>query len=187
MRRIVLTFGLIAGAILSLMMLVSTALADQIGFGKAFSAIGGFTTMVLSFLLVYFGIRTFRDTMTDGTIGFGKAFGVGLLITLVACVCYVATWEVIYYWLMPDFLERYAAHALATARASGATEAELAAQARELARHRTMYANPLVNVAFAFIEPLPVGIVMTAVSAWLLRRRQPRSGTLAVGATSPAL
>jgi hypothetical protein len=170
MKRIVLTFGLISGAVLSAMMLVSTAFMDEIGFDR--SQIVGYTTMVLAFLLVYFGIRSYRETVGGGAISFGRALGVGGLIVLVAGVCYVATWQVIYYRMAPDFVEKYAAHAIEKTRASGASEAELAAKRQQMARYADMYRNPFVNIAFTFIEVLPVGLVMTLVSAGILRRPQ---------------
>ena len=61
MRKIVLTFGLIAGAILSVMMLVTQSFFDQIGFDKG--EIIGYTTMVLAFLMVFFGVRSYRDNV----------------------------------------------------------------------------------------------------------------------------
>ena len=64
MKRIVLTFGLIAGAILSVMMVVSMRFIDQIGFDKG--EIIGYTTMVLAFLMVYFGVRSYRDDVRRG-------------------------------------------------------------------------------------------------------------------------
>ena len=74
------------------MMLATIPFMDRIGFDKG--EIIGYTTMVLAFLMVFFGIRSYRDTVLDGTIGFGRAFQVGILITLIASVCYVATWQV---------------------------------------------------------------------------------------------
>lgn len=179
MRRIVLTFGLIAGALLSLMMLVSASFMDQIGFDRA--AVIGYTTMVLAFLCVFFGIRSYRDNVAGGAVGFGRAFAVGLLIMLVASACYVATWQFVYHRVAPDFVEKYAAHVLERARASGATPAELDAEAREMARFQALYRNPLVNVAYTFLEPLPVGLVMTLVSAGILRRpRRRRDGMVSL-------
>jgi hypothetical protein len=64
--------------------------------------------MVLAFLSVFFGIRAYREK-TGGTITFGKAFQVGILITLVSCLMYVATWEIIYWNFIPDYADKYAA------------------------------------------------------------------------------
>ena len=178
MKRVVLVFGLLAGAVLSVMMVVNIAFIDRLGFDTA--EVIGYTTMVLAFLMVYFGIRSYRDNIYGGQISFGKAFGIGLLITLVASACYVTTWEVIYYWFAPDFAEKYGAYMLAQAREAGATEQELAAQAAELARYREMYKNPLTNAAITLIEVLPIGLVVTLVSAAILRRNGRMSDRRAV-------
>ena len=170
MKRIVVTFGLISGALLSVMMLVTIPFMDRIGFDKG--EIIGYTTMVLAFIMVFFGIRSYRDTVLDGTIGFGRAFQVGILITLISCVCYVATWQVIYYKMAPDFGEKYTAHVLDKAKASGATEQQLAAQRAQMAKFMELYKNPLVNVAITFVEPFPVGLVITIVCAGILRRKR---------------
>ena len=174
MRKIVLVFGLIAGAILAAMMLITLPFQDQIGFDTG--AIIGYTTMVLAFLMVYFGVRSYRDTVAGGTVTFGRAFTVGLLITAVASACYVATWELIYYKLAPDFVEKYSAHAVEKARRSGATDAQIAAREREMAQFAAMYRNPLVNIALTFLEPLPVGIVFTLVTAGVLSRKRRAAG-----------
>ncbi len=180
MRRIVLTFGLIAGVLLSLMMLATVPFMDRIGFDHGL--VIGYTTMVLAFLLVYFGIRSYRDTVGGGRIGFGRAVAIGLLITAIASACYVATWEVVYFNFMPDFADKYAAHELDRMRRSGATAEAIESKTREMAEFKAMYRNPLINVSYTFLEPLPVGVVMTLVSAGMLsrRRRAPDGGGAAV-------
>ena len=170
MRKIVLTFGLIAGAILSAMMLITLPFQDQIGFDKG--AIIGYTTMVLAFLMVFFGVQSYRDSVAGGSVTFGRAFTVGLLITAVASVCYVTTWQVIYYRLAPDFGEKYAAYAVAKAKESGASDAQIAAKAKEMTELKEMYKNPLVNIALTLLEPLPVGILFTLVTAGVLSRKR---------------
>jgi amino acid transporter len=171
MRKIVLTFGLIAGAILSVMMLITMALQEQIGFDKG--EIIGYTTMVLAFLMVFFGVKSYRDHAADGTVTFRRALKVGLLITAVASVCYMATWEFIYYRLAPDFADRYAAYAVEKVRKAGATEAQVAEKAKQMAEFKEMYRNPLVNVALTLLEPLPVGLLFTLLTAVVLSRKRP--------------
>lgn len=172
MKKTVLTFGLIAGAVLSAMMLVTLPFADQIGFDKG--AVIGYTTMVLAFLMVFFGVKSYRDNVAGGTVTFGRAFVVGLLITLIASACYVATWQVVYYKFAPDFLDKYAAYAVDKAKKSGASEEQIAAQKKEMAAFKELYKNPLVNIAFTFLEPLPVGLLFTLVSAGVLSRKRRR-------------
>lgn len=174
MRKIVLTFGLIAGAMLSVMMLLTLPFLDRIGFDKG--EVIGYTTMVLAFLMVYFGIRSYRDHVAGGSVTFFRALWVGLMITAVASVCYVATWQVIYYRIAPDFFEKYTAYAVATAKKAGANEAKIAAKRQEMAEFAEMYKNPLVNIGFTFLEPLPVGLLFTFVSAAVLSRKRRTTG-----------
>lgn len=177
MRRIVLTFGFIAGAILSAMMFISFAFKDQIGFDK--SAVIGYTTMVLAFLMIYFGVRSYRDNVAGGKISFGRACKVGALIFGVATICYVASWQVVYYKLAPDFGEQYTAYSLEKAKSGGATDVELAVKKVEMDKFWKSYQNPLVNIAYTFLEPLPVGLVMTLVTAWVLSRKRRDEGASA--------
>lgn len=166
----VLTFGLIAGAVLSAMMLATLPFMDKIGFENG--EIIGFSTMVLAFLMVFFGVKSYRDNVAGGTITFGRAFVVGLMITLVASVCYVATWQVVYYKLAPDFGEKYATYAVEKAKKSGATEAQVIAQRKEATEFMEMYKNPFINIAITLLEPLPVGLLFTLVTAGVLSRKR---------------
>ena len=170
MKKTVLTFGLIAGAVLSVMMLATLPFIDRIGFEKG--EVIGYTTMVLAFLLVFFGIRSYRENVAGGSVSFGRAFAVGIQITAIASACYVATWEIIYYKLTPDFSEKYAAYVMAKERASGASEQRLAAKEAELEKFQKWYDNPLINAGITLLEVLPVGSVIALVSAGILRRKR---------------
>lgn len=168
MRKTILTFGLISGAISSLMMVVTVPISHRIGMDHG--VVLGYTSIVLSFLLVFFGIRSYRDNNGDGQITFLKAFAVGISITLVSCLCYVVTWEVVYYTLLPDFWDKYGAHLVEKLRASGANPAAVQAQLQEVAKYKEMYKNPFLNAALTFVEPFPIGLAMTLISSLVLRR-----------------
>ena len=180
MRKTVLTFGVISGAISSAMMLLTLPLLDRIGFDRGM--ILGYSLIVLSFLLVFFGVRSYRDDVAGGTVGFGRALAVGLLITLVSCAFYVATWELIYYKLAPGFGDKYAAHIIEKERAAGATPEQLQATAQRMEEFKKLYQNPLVNIAFTFVEPFPIGFLVSLISAGVLRRR---AGPALAAASSP--
>ena len=169
MKKIVWTFGTISGVILSAMMTANVSLTDQIGFDRG--TIIGYTSMVLSFLLIYFGVRSYRDSVTGGTVRFGRALQVGALIALVASGWYVATWQVVSRTMTPDFMEKYQAHIMEKARADGETDAELAKRQADLSKYAEWYKNPAINVAMTFAEPLPVAVVMALVTAGVLSRR----------------
>jgi len=169
MKKVILTFGLISGALSSLMMISTVPFLEKLGGDKG--AVIGYTAIVLSFLLVFFGIRSYRDNVGGGRITFGQGFAVGISITLISCAFYVATWEIIYFNFMPDFMDKYGTHALEKLQAAGASAAVVQAKMAELEKLRVMYKKPLYNMAMTFIEPFPVGLVVTLISAGILRRK----------------
>ena len=172
MKKTVLTFGLIAGLMISVLMDGSLLLANKIGSGHN-SMLLGYTMMVASFLLVYFGIRSYRDNNLAGQISFGRAFTCGILITLITTVFYVATWEVLYFNFMPHFMDSYWAAQIHKVQSSGLDAATTAARVAAIEHSQQSYQNPFVNMAYTFMEPLPVGLIITLISAAILRRKAP--------------
>ena len=171
MKKTVLTFGLIAGAILSVMMVITIPFHEEIGFDRA--EVIGYTTMVLAFLLIFFGIRSYRDNVAGGTVSFGRAFAVGALIAVVASVCYVVTWEIMYFNFMDrDFVAKLQAHAIEEERAEGKSEAEIAKLEADMIKYAGWYENPAINAAITFVEPLPVALVVALISAGVLSRKK---------------
>ena len=175
MKKTVITFGLISGFISTLLMVGTMPFAHRIGNDKAL--ILGYTSIVLSFLLVYFGIRSYRDNVADGQISFGKAFVVGICITLISCMFYVGTWEVLYHTVYPNFMDEYSAAATAKAQASGLTGQALQTELDNIQKMKVAYANPFINVLMTFIEPFPVGLLITLISAAVLRKKARPDGT----------
>lgn len=167
-KKTVLIFGLISGVLSSVMMLATVPFIERIGFDRG--VVVGYTAIVLSFLLVFFGIRSYRE-QSGGTITFGRGFTIGILITLISSAFYVATWQVVYFKINPGFGDQYAAYAIDKARASGATEAAIADLRQQMADFKVMLDNPLSNAALTLIEPLPVGLLVTIVSAAVLRKK----------------
>jgi hypothetical protein len=171
MKKTLLTFGLISGAFSSLMMVATVPFEDKIGFDRAEYL--GYTIIVLSFLLVFFGIRSYRDNTGNGQITFAKGFAVGISITLITCIFYVLTWEFLYFNVMHDFMDKYGAYVVEKLRASGASPAAIQAQLQQLKKFKEMYENPLYNAAMTFIEPFPIGLGITLISAAVLRKKTP--------------
>lgn len=169
MKRTVVTFGVISGLICSVMMLATMPFIDKLGHDKG--AMIGYTTMVLAGLLVFFGIRSYRENVTGGKLTFARGFAVGILITLLASSFYVATWEFVYHKFVPDFAEKYAAQMVEHAKASGASQQKVDEMARQAEQFARNYHNPVYNVAVTFLEIFPVFLGITLLSAAVLRRK----------------
>ena len=182
MKRIVLTFGLIAGIIMATMMFLTLPFHDALGFDKAL--VVGYTTMLLAFLLVYFGVRSYRDNVAGGVVGFGRAFLVGLMIALVASAFYAAAWGAYYFNFRPDYLTKYQAHEMEKARAAGESPEALAKRKADMDDLARRYENPAFNFALTILEPLPAALIMSLVSAGVLSRRR-KEDAIAVEGRSP--
>jgi hypothetical protein len=169
MKKTVLTFGVIAGLIISALMDASLLLSKKIGSGHSMAL--GYTIMVASFLLVYFGIRSYRDNDLAGQISFGRAFACGILITLITTVFYVVSWEILYFNFMPHFMDSYFAAQIHQVQSAGLDPATTAVKIAAIQHSQQLYQNPFVNAAYTFIEPLPVGLIITLISAAVLRRK----------------
>jgi hypothetical protein len=174
MKKTIITFGLISGVISAGMFLATVPFLDQIGFDRGY--VVGYTAIVLSFMLVFFGIKSYRDNQSGGQISFGRGFAVGLGITLISSLFYVATWQILYFVAMPEkmhaHMDKYVAYAMEKEKASGKSDAEIQKKSEEMAKFMKMYENPVINAAFTLLEPFPVGLVITLISAGILRRKR---------------
>jgi len=171
MKKIVLRFGLASGFLLMALTAVTLPLCMNGTLDFDNSQLVGYSAMVLAFLFVFFGIRSYRDNVVGGAIGFGKAFQVGLLISLVTCAMYVIAWEIAYYNFFPDFFDQYSAHVLERMRTAGESEAAIRETTAQMAKMGKLYKNLFFNVGITFLEVFPVGLVVTLVSAGILRRK----------------
>jgi hypothetical protein len=167
MRQVIVKYGIFAGVILAVLMFATIPFIDSIG---DFGIVLGYTTMVLGFMMIFFGIRAYREGEGAGRVTFGRAFLIGLAITLIGSFCYVAAWEVMSRRYMPDFAEKYSARIMAKARAEGMPETELAAKQKEMDEFAKSYRNPWFRVPMTLLEPLPVGLILSLVAAAMLRR-----------------
>ena len=170
MKKIVIVCGSIAGLIVSAMIVISTAITYRSGNLEG-SMLVGYATMILAFSLIFVGIKNYRDKYNNAVISFRKAFKVGLYITLIASTIYVVVWLVDYYFFIPDFGEKYAAYMLEKLRAGGASQLEIAKQTKEMASFTEMYKNPLFNALISYTEIVPVGLLVTLISAFILKRK----------------
>lgn len=170
MKKIVLTYGIIGGVIVSAMMWLT------LGSGKHDFDNGmwiGYTTMVIALSTIFFAVKAHRDKHLGGSITFGKAFLMGLYITLIASTMYVASWLVLSATTDQDFMQAYYEHEKAQMESSGLPAEQVEAKLQEVRAFGEMYKNPVVKIGFTYMEILPVGLLVSLLCAALLRRRDP--------------
>ncbi len=170
MNKIILKYGFISGALAAALMLgTGLYLHNNPHFGGM--EVWGYGGMVLSMLFVFIGVRVYREEERNGSIGFGEAFKVGGIMALISCVCYAVAWMMVSNWLLPDFMNQYVQQTLDAMRANQQPEAEIQAAAAEMAKYQEMYAKPVYKFLLTLMEPLPVALVVSLLSALLLQRK----------------
>jgi hypothetical protein len=173
MKKIIIIYGLIAGAIVSAMMLITMPMYKEGTLKLDNGEVVGYTTMVIAFSVIFVAIKSYRDKQSDGVITFWKGVKIGLMITLIASVMYGLTWEYLFADIGDHFMQKMTEHRMTEMQSSGATDAEIQAAQKEMAGFIEMYKNPLVRFTFsAFVEIFPVGVIITLISAALMKRKE---------------
>ncbi|MBV9961741.1 MAG: DUF4199 domain-containing protein [Parafilimonas sp.] len=173
MTKNIIIYGLIAGIIVSVVMLLGMTYLSHCKGNVDYntSMLIGYASMLIAFSLVYVGIHNYREKYNGGVISFGKAFKIGILIVLIASTMYVIAWLIDYFFFIPDFMDNYSAHMLDKLKASGASQAEIDKQTKEMADFAIMYKNPFFNAMMTYVEILPVGLIVTLISSIILKRK----------------
>lgn len=172
MKKTVLTYGPIAGVIIVLLMSLFIGLMGKEQ-DYQMGEILGYASMIVALSTIFVGIRKYRDDELGGMITFGKAFQVGLLITLVASAIYVAAW--MFYSAgggADEMMTAYLDQMVEKMQASGATQAEIDAKVNEMEQFQEMYKNPIVKIGITFLEIFPVGLIISLIAAALLRKTE---------------
>jgi hypothetical protein len=169
MKKNVFAFGIIAGLIISTIMVVSVGVCYAKGSFSGAEVVG-YAGMLVAFSFIFVGVKNYRDKFNGGVISFGRALVVGLYITLIASLIYVVVWVIDYYVFVPDFMERYSDYMVKEAGKKGE---DVEAAAEQASMYKEMYRNPLLVVLFTFAEIFPVGLLVSLVSAGILRKKDP--------------
>jgi hypothetical protein len=172
MKRIILVNGLIAGAIVCAMMLINVPLHQSGALTNTSGMVLGFASMVIAFSTIFFGVKTYRDQYSNGAVNFWQAAKIGIGIACIASVFYAATWEVYYSYKGEEFITFYKSCEIQDFRDSGHTEAEVLAKQAEMDEMFENYRYAFVRIPMTLLEILPVGIVVSLITAALLRRRE---------------
>jgi len=168
MTAFIVRYGIIAGLIIGIPMLWRM-LAAQPGEVPVVGMLLTYLVMVVALTAVFVGIKAYRDKVLGGVIRFLPALGLGVAISAVASLVYVVCWEVSSAFSSFDFIAFYKAYIIDAAKASNPTPEALQKAIAEAEEFAVMYQNPLYRVPMTFIEMFPVGILVSLISAAILR------------------
>jgi uncharacterized membrane protein YhaH (DUF805 family) len=166
-KKIILTYGAISGLVIILSIILGWALME--GSENQYSQLVGYLIMVVALSVIFVGVKRYRDRELGGVIKFGRAFLLGLGISAVSGMVYVLTWEV--YLSLTDyaFIGEYVQATIEGKKAAGVSGAELDALVAKMEAMKEMYGKPLFRLPMTFLEIFPVGLVISLISAAVLR------------------
>ena len=167
MLRTILIWGVVGGLLVGLPLSAIT-----LSGGHELSKHGmliGYTIMLVALSTIFVAVKRYRDQELGGVIRFWPAFGLGLGISFVAGLLYVAAWESSTAIAHADFATSYANAMIAEQKAAGVSGAKLAEFTAEMEHFKVQYANPLFRWPMTFIEIFPVGVLVSLFAAALLR------------------
>lgn len=170
MFRKILFWGTVAGLVVGVILFGTTVSMAGHPPSMGIGMLIGYTSMLLALSAIFVGVKRHRDEQLGGVIGFWPALGMGLGISLVAGVFYVLAWEAALAVTGMDYGAQWATHLIEERRAAGASAVELAKLTAEMAEFRAQYAQPLYRMPMTLTEILPVGLLVSLISAALLRR-----------------
>ncbi len=174
MRKIALVYGGISGSLMILMFIISFSLMEKGILSFDNSELFGYTTMIIVLSLIFFGIKSFRDKHNSGAITFGKGFKVGISIAAVASLFYAGGWEVYYNStdLKETFMQRYTDLTIKKMQHEGKSQEQIDKKLEEMKWFTEMYKNPFIRFGMTLMEIFPVGLVITLISAGILRKKE---------------
>jgi|APTNR8051073442_1049403.scaffolds.fasta_scaffold01609_9 hypothetical protein len=172
MKKVILTYGLIAGVIVAGLMDASILLVKDHG---QLGMVIGYLSMLIAFSFIYVGVKKYRDNELGGVIKYGHAFLVGLGIASIGALIYIINWEVYMYFTNYTFMEEYSKSAIEAARAKGMAAAEIAKYQAEMAPMIEAYKSPFYRMLFTSSEILPVGLVVSLIVAGVVRMPKGRA------------
>lgn len=174
MTRPSFKFGTIAGVILSVVFLAPFVIFKGESMYSFFhvSEIIGYSTMILSMLFVFFGIRSYRDTELAGSISFGKAFLTGLLIAFVASVIFGIFTIILYKFISPNLGNEIMDHYKRSIIESGKSKEIIDAQLSEMESYRDIYNNVVLQGLLMFATVFFIGIIISLISSFILKRKK---------------
>jgi hypothetical protein len=175
MKKVVITFGLISGVIIFGFVFLVTSLCERGVISLDRSELAGYTSMVIALSMIFFGIKSYRDNYGNGRVTFWKGVQIGLLISLIASVFYFAGGEA-YTAANPGFIDRffdkYTQQYTEKMAAEGKSQQEIDGKIKEMRDMVKMLENPFLRFAIFVMEILPVGIIITLISAAILRKKE---------------
>ena len=165
MQRNIFGYGAMAGIVI-----IGTTIASlELGSNHQWL---GFLVMFIAFSSIFFAIKQYRDNTLGGVINFNLALLMGVGISAVAAVIYVFVWEIYLASTDYSFIKDYSQAVIAERKSAGVSDAELKLVIAETDKIVAQYNDPWVRLPMTLLEIFPVGLLVSFISALILRNHK---------------
>ena len=167
MKKTVIKFGKYAFITAAVLFLAALVLGKSLSYGA--QEIIGYSSIVVSLVFVFFGIKNYRDQENGGSISFGKALKIGMLITLFAALGFAIIDFIYTAFINPEFLEQYTQHMTENLESTYSGE-ELATKKAELdSSMEYMTSGFMAFIMFSTV--VLIGFVISLISSLILNKK----------------
>jgi hypothetical protein len=168
MKKTILRYGIISGIFLLVFFQVTHEFFKN--YDYSVKEIFGYGSIVLATVFVFIGIKYFRDKINNGWLSFGQGMKLGVLITLFPAVLF-GIWTLIFtYYLEPDYYDKYFSAQTEQLRKSLPAD-EFAVKVKEMESFKELSANPAFAFGLMFITVFLIGLIITIISTFILKRK----------------
>lgn len=172
MKNTVVRYGIYGAITICVLFLSSLTLGKNLSY--SLQEVIGYTSMVVSLLFVFFGIKHYRDKENNGAVSFGKALAIGILISLFAALAFGILDLIYIKYINPDFTTEYYGHMVEQMRNS-LSEAEFKVKLEELEAQKDLFSSPLMNFLLMSATVLIIGFIISLISGLILQRKPVRT------------
>lgn len=167
MKNVVIKYGSFSTLLLVVLMSLSFFMADDSNYSV--QEIIGYSSMVISMVFVFLGIRYYRDYERNSEISFVQALKLGLLIALVPSVAF-GVFDVVYTeFINPDFMENYQQYYVEQMKGT-MSEEEFEVAVAQMKSQMEMFQNPVAQFFIMGLTVFLIGIVASLLSALVLKK-----------------
>lgn len=168
MKTSVLKFGLLSSLTLVVLFTIQFSLESNLSYSS--SEVFGYVSIVLALLFIYFAIKHYRDTVNNGSVSFGKALLIGVLVSLLAGLTFGIINYIYVEIINPEFMTEYYDYMVEKAKSS-LSDAEFQIRLQEMEAEKELFSNSIISSLVMSATVLIIGFIIALISGLILQRK----------------
>ena len=168
MRKSVLKFGLLSSLTLVILFAIQFSFENKLSYST--SEVFGYISIVLALLFIYFAIKYYRDSINNGSVSFGKALLIGVLVSLLAGLTFGIINYIYVEVINPEFMTEYYDHMVEKAKSS-LSAAEFQIRLQDMEAEKELFSNSIISSLVMSATVLIIGFIMSLISGLILQRK----------------